>query len=226
MACSENLYETEATPTAKERIEMIKSMKKAGLASVLTAALVLGGTAGAFAVEGGAVATIPTVSATPTATPAPALGGPHKRAVAAYRVSNTEFKSKMTAFKAERITYKTAVDAYRVIEKAYRAARGKIAATYKGTIAIATSAYDLIANDAASTSAQKLAAETELKSVRATATTARDNAITALGAAPVAPAKPMPPMKPVRPTKAPKPAPTSTPEAAPVVAPAPTAPTV
>ena len=202
---------------------MIKSIQKAGLASVLTAALILGGTAGAFAVEGDAVTTTPTVSETPTATPAPALGGPHKRAVAAFKVAKEEFKTKMVAFKAERITYKAAFDAYRVIEKAYKDAKGKIAGTYRTAMAAAKSAFDLIANDSASTSEQKLAAETALKAARNAATTARDTAITALGAAPVQPAKPVAPTKPVRPTKEPKPESTSTPEAAPVVTPAPTA---
>lgn len=196
-------------------------MKKAGLASVLTAALVLGGTAGAFAVEGDAVTATPTVSATPAATPA--LGGPHKRAVAAFKVANTEFKTKMVAFKAERITYKAAFDAYRVIEKAFNTAKRLIATTYRTSMAEAKATAALVINDPASTSEQKLDAETALRAARAAATTARDTAFTALGAAPVRPAKPMPPMKPVRPTKEPKPVTTSTPEAAPIAIPAPTA---
>ena len=225
MACSENLYQAEANAAAEERVHMIKKItsmgQKAGLASVLTAALVLGGTAGAFAAEGDTATPTPTVSATPTA--APALGGPHKRAVAAYRVSNTEFKAKMAAFKAERITYKTAFDAYRVIEKAYKTAKQAIAVTFFNAVGPANAAYKLVSQNPASTIEQLNAAKAIKDAVIATATTARDTAITALGAAPVAPAKPMPPMKPVRPTKAPKPAPTSTPEAAPVVTPAPTA---
>jgi hypothetical protein len=202
---------------------MIKSIKKAGLASVLTAALILGGTAGAFAVEGDPVTTIPTVSETPAATPAPM--GPHKRAVAVFKVAKEEFKTKMVAFKAERITYKTAFDAYRVIEKAYKEAKGKVAATYRTSMAAAKTAYDLIINDPASTSDQKLVAETALKAARTAATAARDTAFTALGTAPVAPAKPLPPVKPIRPTKEPKPAPSSSPTAAPapVVTTAPTA---
>ena len=202
---------------------MIKSMKKAGLASVLTAALVLGGTAGAFAVEGDAVTTTPTVSATPTATPTPALGGPHKRAVAAFKVAKDEFKTKMVAFKAERITYKAAFDAYRVIEKAYKTAKQAIAVTFRNAVMPANTAFKLVAENPASTIEQLNAAKAIRDAVIATATTARDTAITALGAAPVAPAKPVAPTKPVRPTTEPKPAPTSTPEAAPVATPAPTA---
>lgn len=201
---------------------MIKSMKKVGLASALTAALVLGGTAGAFAVEGVAVTTIPVVSETP-APAAPALGGPHKRAVAAFKISNTEFKEKMTAFKADRITYKAAFDAYRVIEKAYNTAKRAIAVTFRSTVGPANAAFKLVRENPASTIEQLKDAKAVRDAAVASATTARDTAITALGAAPVRPAKPMPPMKPVRPTKAPKPATTSTPEPAPAVTPAPTA---
>lgn len=200
---------------------MIKSMKIAGLASVLTAALVLGGTAGAFAVEGGAVTTIPIVSETPSATPA--LDGPHKRAVAAFKISKEEFKTKMTAFKADRITYKAAFDAYRVIEKAYNTAKRAIATTYRNAVGPANAAFKLVRENSASTIEQLNAAKTIRDAAVASATTARDTAITALGAAPVQPAKPVAPTKPVRPTKEPRPVPTSTPEAAPISTPAPTA---
>ncbi len=195
--------------------------QKAGLASVLTAALVLGGTAGAFAVEGNAVTSIPVVSETPAATPAPM--GPHKRAVAEYKVANTEFKAKMTAFKAERIDYKVAFDAYRVIEKAYNTAKRAIAVTYRTSVGSASAAYKLVRENPASTIEQLNAAKVIRDAAIASATTARDTAITALGTVPVKPIKPMPPVKPVRPTKEPKPAPTSSPEAAPVATPAPTA---
>ena len=208
---------------------MIKNIKKVGLASVLTAALILGGTAGAFAVEGDPITTIPTVSETPAATPVatPAPMGPHKRAVAAFRVANTEFKTKMLAFKAERITYKAAFDSYRVIEKAYNTAKRAIATTYRTAVGSANTAYKLVSENTASTIEQLNAAKVIRDAAIASATTARDTAITALGAAPVAPAKPMPPVKPIRPTKEPKPAPSSSPTAAPapVVTPAPTAPT-
>ena len=194
---------------------MIKSMKKAGLATALTAALVLGGTAGAFAVEGDPVTTAPTVSATPTDAPAPALGGPHKRAVEAFKVAKEEFKTKMVSFKAERITYKAAFDAYRVIEKAYNTAKRAIATTYRTAVGSANDAYKLVRDNTASTVEQLNAAKTVRDSAVASATAARDTAVTALGAAPVQPAKPVAPTKPVRPTKEPKPAhteaPTSTP---------------
>jgi len=200
---------------------MIKSMKKAALASALTAALVLGGTAGAFAVEGDAVTSIPVVSETPAATPA--LDGPHKRAVAAFKVAKEEFKTKMVSFKAERITYKTAFDAYRVIEKAYNTAKRAIATTYRTAVGSGNAAYKLVRENTASTIEQLNAAKTIRDAAVASATTARDTAITALGAAPVQPAKPVAPTKPVRPTKEPRPVPTSTPEAAPIATTAPTA---
>ena len=164
---------------------------KAGLASVLTAALALGGTSGAFAVEGGAVTTTPIVSATPTATPA--LGGPHKRAVAAFKVAKDEFKAKMAAFKAERITYTGAVEAYRVIEKAYKTARRAIAVTFRNTVGPANVAFKVVRENSASTIEQLSAAKATRDAVIATATTARDTAITALGAVPVQPPKPLAP---------------------------------
>lgn len=172
-------------------------------AVALSAALVLGGSVAAMAVE----STTPTP--VPTATAAPrhkAAVEAYKKALADWKIANDKFKADRAANKAALDTYKAALDAWKTANAAYITAKQAIQTTFKTAVVAATKVRD-DAIAAATTDAAKQAAQTAFKAALTKAAADRDAALKTLPAL----TSPMPvkpeltkPSKPVRPTPAPK----------------------
>jgi hypothetical protein len=193
--------------TPKKKVQMFKITSKALVATALSAALVLGGTAVSFAADA-------TPAPTSNATKAPKVN-PNKEAMDAFRAAQGVFKIAQDKFKAEKGTFDAALAAYKTVFSTYAAAKKVVADTFKASVQAANAAH-ATANAAATTDAQKADARAARKAAIAAATTVRDAAIATLGAVPVrpvAPVRPTPPAKPVHiePTHAPKVAPSATP---------------
>jgi hypothetical protein len=127
---------------------------------------------------------------------------------AAYYAQLANHKVAMEKFKGDMNSFREAMqvrnDARKTINTTFKAAVDKAIADFKAAIATAVTAED------------KSAAVTNRKNAIATASAARDAAMTALGALPVKPAEPVKPTRPEKMPRAPKaplPSPSVTPSA-------------